>query len=92
MLTIIGSDNSKTLKVDCVNKLCCKTFTFNGWTLGWTVWIALQSKGLFKSLLQHHSSKASVYGMMDSRPRKTGLESWFYYLLAVDLGQDSVPL
>ena len=28
--------------------------------LGWTVWIALQSKGLFKSLLQHHSSKASI--------------------------------
>ena len=28
--------------------------------LGWTVWIALQSKGVFKSLLQHHSSKASI--------------------------------
>ena len=27
--------------------------------LGWTGWISLQSKGL-KSLLQHHSSKASV--------------------------------
>ena len=27
--------------------------------LGWTVWISLQSKSL-KSLLQHHSSKASV--------------------------------
>ena len=27
--------------------------------LGWTCWISLQSKGLFKSLLQHHSSKAS---------------------------------
>ena len=27
--------------------------------LGWTGWISLQSKGLFKSLLQHHSSKAS---------------------------------
>ena len=28
--------------------------------LGWTSWISLQSKGLSKSLLQHHSSKASV--------------------------------
>ena len=28
-------------------------------TLGWTGWISLQSKGL-SSLLQHHSSKASV--------------------------------
>ena len=28
--------------------------------LGWTGWISLQFKGLFKSLLQHHSSKALV--------------------------------
>ena len=28
--------------------------------LGWTGWISLQPKGLFKSLLQHHSSKAST--------------------------------
>ena len=28
--------------------------------LGWTGWISLQSKGLVKSLLQHHSSKASI--------------------------------
>ena len=28
--------------------------------LGWTGWISLQSKGLFKSLLKHHSSKASI--------------------------------
>ena len=28
--------------------------------LGWTGWISLESKGLFKSLLQHHSSKASI--------------------------------
>ena len=28
--------------------------------LGWTGWISLQSKGLSKSLLQHHSSKASI--------------------------------
>ena len=28
--------------------------------LGWTGWIPLQSKGLSKSLLQHHSSKASI--------------------------------
>ena len=28
--------------------------------LGWTGWISLQSKGLNKSLLQYHSSKASI--------------------------------
>ena len=28
--------------------------------LEWTGWISLQSKGLFKSLLQHHGSKASI--------------------------------
>ena len=28
--------------------------------LEWTGWISLQSKGLSKSLLQHHSSKASI--------------------------------
>ena len=28
--------------------------------LGWTGWISLQSKWLSKSLLQHHSSKASI--------------------------------
>ena len=28
--------------------------------LGWTGWISLQSKRLLKSLLQHHSSKASI--------------------------------
>ena len=28
--------------------------------LGWTGWISLQSKGLSKSLLQHHNSKESV--------------------------------
>ena len=28
--------------------------------LGWTCWISLQSKGLFNSLLQYHSSKASI--------------------------------
>ena len=30
------------------------------WSLGWTGWISLQSKGL-SSLLQHHSSKASIF-------------------------------
>ena len=30
------------------------------WSLAWTGWLSLQSKGLFKSLLQHHSSKASI--------------------------------
>ena len=29
--------------------------------LGWTGWISLQSKGTLKSLLQHHSSKASIF-------------------------------
>ena len=28
--------------------------------LGWTGWISLQSRGFLKSLLQHHSSKASI--------------------------------
>ena len=28
--------------------------------LGWTAWVSLQSKGPLKSLLQHHSSKASI--------------------------------
>ena len=28
--------------------------------LGWTSWISLQSKGLSRVLLQHHSSKASI--------------------------------
>ena len=28
--------------------------------LGWTGWISLQSRGLFKSLLQHQSTKASI--------------------------------
>ena len=28
--------------------------------LGWTGWISLQSKGLSRVLLQHHSSKASI--------------------------------
>ena len=28
--------------------------------LGWTGWISLQSKGLSKSFLQHHSSKESI--------------------------------
>ena len=28
--------------------------------LGWTGWISLKSKGLFKNLLQHHRSKASI--------------------------------
>ena len=30
------------------------------WSLAWTGWLSLQSKGLFKSLLQHHSSKTSI--------------------------------
>ena len=30
------------------------------WSLGWTGWISLQSKGLSKSLPQHLSSKASI--------------------------------
>ena len=30
-------------------------------SLGWTGWISLQSKGLSKNLVQHHSSKASIF-------------------------------
>ena len=33
--------------------------------LGWTGWISLQSKGTLKSLIQHHSSKASVLWCLD---------------------------
>ena len=29
--------------------------------LGWTVWISMQSKGLSRSLIQHHSSEASIF-------------------------------
>ena len=32
----------------------------DSFSLGWTGWISLQSKGLFKSLLQHDSLKASI--------------------------------
>ena len=35
--------------------------TQDWFSLGWTGWISLQSKGLFKSLLQHHHSKASIF-------------------------------
>ena len=31
-----------------------------GWSSEWTGWISLQHKGTIKSLLQHHSSKASI--------------------------------
>ena len=30
--------------------------------LGWTGWISWQSKGLSRVFLQHHSSKASIFG------------------------------
>ena len=33
--------------------------------LGWTGWISLQSKGLSRCLLQHHSSKASILWCSD---------------------------
>ena len=33
----------------------------DGFPLGRTGWISLLSKGLFESLLQHHSSKASIF-------------------------------
>ena len=37
------------------------SMNIQGWfPLGWTGLISLQSKGLFQSLLQHHSSKASI--------------------------------
>ena len=34
--------------------------TQDGSSLGWTGWISLQSQGTLKSLLQQHSSKASI--------------------------------
>ena len=44
-------------------QLQLSVFTMNiqDWfSLEWTGWISLQSKGLSRSLLQHHSSKASI--------------------------------
>ena len=32
----------------------------DGFSLGWTGWISLQSKGLSRVFFQHHSSKASI--------------------------------
>ena len=34
--------------------------------LGWAGWISLQSQGTLKSLLQHHSSKASIFHCLTS--------------------------
>ena len=43
--------------------------------LGWTGWISLESKGLSKSLLQHHSSKASI---LMHRKNQVSLEKSFW--------------
>ena len=43
--------------------------------LGWTGWISLQSKGL-SSLLQHHSSKASIFGAQPSLWSNSHIHTW----------------
>jgi len=44
--------------------------------LGLTDWISLQSKGLSKSLLQHHSSKASILSFLYS-PTLTSIHDYW---------------
>ena len=43
--------------------------------LGWTGWISLQSKGL-KSLLQHHSSRASIFSAQLSSQSNSHIHTW----------------
>ena len=46
-----------------------------GWSSEWTGWISLQSKGL-SSLLQHHSSKASIFGAQLSSQSNSHIHTW----------------
>ena len=50
----------------------------------WTGWISLQSKGLSKSLLQHHSSKASInsYYLVDNNSYYL-IELHIYFLFII---------
>ena len=68
--------------------------------LGWTGWISMQSKGL-KSLLQHHSSKASIlwrsafFAVQLSLPYMTtgktiALTKWTFQLVKNSLNSYSV--
>ena len=43
--------------------------------LGWTIWISVQSKGL-KSLLQHHSSEASILQLLLSLYSNSYIHTW----------------
>ena len=43
-----------------VSKSVLPVYIQDWFPLGWTGWISLLSKGLSKSLLQHHRSKASI--------------------------------
>ena len=44
--------------------------------LGWTGWISLQSKGLFTSLLQHHSSKYQFFSIQLSLESNSHIHTW----------------
>ena len=44
--------------------------------LEWTSWISWQSKGLSKSLLQHHSSKASFFSTQLSSQSNSHIHTW----------------
>ena len=44
--------------------------------LGWTGWISLESKGLSKSLLQHHSSKHQFFGTQLSSQSNSHIHTW----------------
>ena len=53
--------------------------------LGWTAWISFHSKGLSKSLFQHHSSKASIFNENRFQQKPCGsyriliVASWLIY-------------
>ena len=44
--------------------------------LGWTSWISLLFQGIFKSLLLHHSSKASILQWIEERKNSLKKELW----------------
>ena len=58
MSQFFASDGQSTGVSPCTSVL---PMNIQDWfPLGWVGWISLQSKGLSKSLLQHHCSKASI--------------------------------
>ena len=58
LMNLLFSSGGQTIGVSASASVL--PMNIEGWfSLGWTGWISLQSKGL-KSLLQNHSSKASI--------------------------------